>query len=439
MLKGHVFYKQIFGNPIFALFINTFLNGRNGVSDNYKNGMSLSYSGSTVTVNSGAVCIQGRFLEEDTSTPVSAGTDTAYCKLVIEIDLDKENTETEFNQASYKIVKSTSNYPSLTQTNIVKNNSGVYQYELARFRTGTNGITNFEDKRTFLDFDSIYDAMKTEYEAVLQDLKDELTAIQNQSDVFLKSVGGTVQGEIKANGGISGQLIPKLLTTENLNNIKTEGFYYSYGGNTVQNKPKDINNFSLLVIKTGENTTVQIISDSFGNIYTRAFTNEQWYTWRAYYNSDSTLRVILSGAVSGSADFASNGAVTVNTKEVIQKTTITKSNSNIKITADVTRIGNIVIVKVATDILKQEEYSDIINSLGLYLPDFAKPTKTPNTSEILDVSSGIGSVGNGSIRSYSDYELWFTTSRTLQIAGVINIFDATSVSTIFNTFVYPVD
>lgn len=439
MLKGHVFYKQIFGNPIFALFINTFLNGRNGVSDNYKNGMSLSYSGSTVTVNSGAVCIQGRFLEEDTSTPVSAGTDTAYCKLVIEIDLDKENTETEFNQASYKIVKSTSNYPSLTQTNIVKNNSGVYQYELARFRTGTNGITNFEDKRTFLDFDSIYDAMEAEYESVLQDLKDELTAIQNQSDVFLKSVGGTVQGEIKANGGISGQLIPKLLTNENLNNIKTEGFYYSYGGNTVQNKPKDINNFSLLVIKTGENTTVQIISDSFGNIYTRAFTNNQWYTWRAYYNSDSTLRVILSGAVSGSADFASNGAVTVNTKETIQKTTITKSNDNIKITADVSRVGNIVIVKVATEILKQEEYSDIINSFGLYLPDFAKPTKTPNTSEILDASSGIGSVGNGSIRSYSDYELWFTTSRTLQIAGVINIFDATSVSTIFNTFVYPVD
>ena len=439
MLKGHVFYKQIFGNPIFALFINTFLNGRNGVSDNYKNGMSLSYSGSTVTVNSGAVCIQGRFLEEDTSTPVSVGTDSAYCKLVIEIDLDKENTETEFNQASYKVVKSTSNYPSLTQTNIVKNNSGVYQYELARFRTGTAGITNFEDKRTFLNFDSIYDAMEAEYEAVLQDLKDELTAIQNQSDVFLKSVGGTVEGEIIANGGISGQLIPKLLTNENLNNIKTEGFYYSYGGNTVQNKPKDINNFSLLVIKTGENTTVQIISDSFGNIYTRAFTNEQWYTWRAYYNSDSTLRVILSGAVSGSADFASNGAVTVNTKEVIQKTTITKSNDNIKITADVSRVGNIVIVKVATEILKQEEYSDIINSFGLYLPDFAKPTKTPNTSEILDVSSGIGSVGNGSIRSYSDYELWFTTSRTLQIAGVINIFDATSVSTIFNTFVYPVD
>ena len=209
MLKGHVFYKQIFGNPIFALFINTFLNGRNGVSDNYKNGMSLSYSGSTVTVNSGAVCVQGRFLEEDTSTAISAGTDSAYCKLVIEIDLDKINTETEFNQASYKVVKSTSNYPSLTQTNIVKNNSGVYQYELARFRTSANGITNFEDKRTFLNFSSIYDAMETEYRAILQELEDELQSVNDGSAYVLNNIstynfsGNRVSGTIRKQGNIA--------------------------------------------------------------------------------------------------------------------------------------------------------------------------------------------------------------------------------------------
>ena len=209
MLKGHVFYKQIFGNPIFALFINTFLNGRNGVSDNYKNGMSLSYSGSTVTVSSGAVCVQGRFLEEDTSTAISAGTDSAYCKLVIEIDLDKINTETEFNQASYKVVKSTSNYPSLTQTNIVKNNSGIYQYELARFRTSTNGITNFEDKRTFLNFSSIYDAMETEYRAILQELEDELQSVNDGSAYVLNNIstynfsGNRVSGTIRKQGNIA--------------------------------------------------------------------------------------------------------------------------------------------------------------------------------------------------------------------------------------------
>ena len=110
MLKGHVFSKQIFGNPIFALFINTFLDGKNGVSNNYKNGMQVTYNGTNLTINSGAVCIQGRFLEEDTSTTISAGTDSSYCKLVIEIDLDKENTESDFVQGAYKIVKSFKEY-----------------------------------------------------------------------------------------------------------------------------------------------------------------------------------------------------------------------------------------------------------------------------------------------------------------------------------------
>ena len=50
----------------------------------------------------------------------------------------------------------------MTQTNIVKNVSGIYQYELARFKTGSSGITNFQDMRTFLDFDSIYAQIEKE-------------------------------------------------------------------------------------------------------------------------------------------------------------------------------------------------------------------------------------------------------------------------------------
>ena len=207
MLKGHVFSKQIFGNPMFALFINTFLNGRNGVSNNYKNGMQVTYSGSNLTIDSGAVCIQGRFLEEDTGSTVPAGTDTAYCKLVIEINLDLQNTESQFNQGVYKVVKSASSYPNLTQTNIVKNNAGIYQYELARFRTNSSGITEFQDMRTFLDFDSIYDAMEAEYGEVLQQLKAQLESVKDQSDVLLKT-GGTVSGkiEIGTGGDITGNI-----------------------------------------------------------------------------------------------------------------------------------------------------------------------------------------------------------------------------------------
>lgn len=194
MIKGQVFANQLFENQIFALFINTFTNGKNGVSDNYKNGMAITYSGADVTIDSGAVLIQGRFLEEDTSTTISAGADNMYCKLVIEIDLDKTNTTTEFNQGYYKIVKSSTTWPTLTQTNIVKNVSGVYQYELARFRNPTGGITDFEDRRTFIDFDSIYD----EIEQHIQDIDDGALWVQKS--------GSTMTGKLIAEGGVEGNV-----------------------------------------------------------------------------------------------------------------------------------------------------------------------------------------------------------------------------------------
>lgn len=206
MLKGHVFSKQLFGNPIFALFINTFLNGTDGVSNNYKNGMKPTASGSTITIDSGAVCIQGRFLEEDTYTSVPIGTESAYCKLVIEIDLDKENTDSEFAQGTYKIIKSTSSYPNLTQTNIVKNVSGIYQYELARFRTSASGITDFQDMRTYLDFDSIYEKITEEYREILLQLEEELSSVEDGSAYLLKS-GGIADGDFTFNGNITADSI----------------------------------------------------------------------------------------------------------------------------------------------------------------------------------------------------------------------------------------
>lgn len=207
MLKGHVFTGQTFRSNMFALFINTFLNGQNGVSTDYKNGMEITYSGSTLTIQSGAVCIQGRLLEEDTSKDIATGTDNAYCKLVLEIDLDKENTETEFVQASYKIIKGTNSYPELTQTNIVKNNSGIYQYELARFRTTSNGITDFQDMRTFLDFESIYtgiikmfENLKTDYTETLERLQQELANVEDGSAYVLQEKIKTIETDFLGAG-----------------------------------------------------------------------------------------------------------------------------------------------------------------------------------------------------------------------------------------------
>ena len=187
MLKGHVFKEQVFGNHIFALFINTFLNGKNGVISNYKNGMQVTYSNNTITIQIGAVCVHGRFLEEDTDTDLDAGTESAFCRLVIEINLDNTNTEELLTQASYKILKNTSNYPALTQTDIVNNNSGIYQFELASFKTSLNGITDFQDKRSFLDFQSIYTAIQNEFNVVLEELEQELANVEDGSEFVLKS------------------------------------------------------------------------------------------------------------------------------------------------------------------------------------------------------------------------------------------------------------
>ena len=194
MLKGHVFKRQVFGNQIFALFIDTFLNGKCGISNKYGEKMQVTYNGSTLYVNSGCVCIKGRFLEEDTSTEIVAGTENAFCKLVIEIDLDKENTDENLLQATYKIVKSTNTYPSLTQTDIVANNSGVYQFELAQFKTSSNGITDFVDKRSYLDFESIY-----------AEIEKHIQEIDNGAAYLLKT-GGTMTGKLIAEGGIEGNV-----------------------------------------------------------------------------------------------------------------------------------------------------------------------------------------------------------------------------------------
>lgn len=191
MLKGHTFAEQVFGNQIFALFIDTFTGGRNGISNKYKNKMAVTYSGSTLTIQSGAACIQGRFVEENTSTSISAGTDNAFCKLIIEVNLDKTNTSESFLQAEYKVIKNSNNYPSLTQNDIVKNVSGIYQFELARFKTDSNGISEFQDMRTFLDFETIYDDIDEQAQALIDELEDKLAAVEDESYFQRKITTGT--------------------------------------------------------------------------------------------------------------------------------------------------------------------------------------------------------------------------------------------------------
>ena len=166
MLKGHVFDEQLFKSDIFAVFQNTFLEGHDGVISGFGNSMAVTVSGSSLTVQNGVVCIQGRFLQEDTNTTINAGTTENYARLVVEIDLDKVNTEAVFNQGYYKVITNPSEFPSLTQTDIVNNVSGIYQFPLGRFQITSNGIVNYVDERTYLDFTSIYGEISEHISAI---------------------------------------------------------------------------------------------------------------------------------------------------------------------------------------------------------------------------------------------------------------------------------
>lgn len=291
MLKGQIFSNQLYENQICALFNDTFLDGANGVSNNYKNGMAITYSGSDLTIDSGACVIQGRYLEEDTSTTISAGADNMYCKLVIEIDLDKTNTTTEFNQAYYKIVKGANDYPALTQTNIVKNVSGVYQYELARFRNPSSGITDFQDMRTFVDFSSIYDV-----------IQNEIDALENESNLVFKT-GSTMTGKLIAEGGIEGNVEGNLTgnssTASQLQTARTIALTGAVSGSG------SFNGSSNLSITTTQNNIAVIT----GNVTAPAYFQEHngWADTTISYPSGYNANNSIVLSIGLQAQTASNG------------------------------------------------------------------------------------------------------------------------------------
>ena len=179
MLKGDVFSNQLFNVHAFALFIDTFLDKKNGIIDGYKNNMNITASGTNISIGQGACVIRGRFMEEDSTTTISTSSiQSKYCALVIEIDLSKTNTDSSLLQATYKILSSAGSTPTLTQQDIINNyTSGVYQFKLATFQTDASGnISNLVKTDERLSIESVYNSFEAQ---MTQELADLQTAIDN--------------------------------------------------------------------------------------------------------------------------------------------------------------------------------------------------------------------------------------------------------------------
>ena len=142
MVKGETYSKQLFENEAFRHFMKKFLSDESGVTK----GCELTQTSSTITISAGYFFVLGGLLREKTGTTLELPTEAGYYKLVYEIDLSKTNTKESFEQGSYKFIKGTGNYPSLTQENLDEGGT-IYQFEFCRFRITDSGITDYKDTR----------------------------------------------------------------------------------------------------------------------------------------------------------------------------------------------------------------------------------------------------------------------------------------------------
>lgn len=180
MIKGYVFSNQLASNDVDAMVFRKMLDYNDGIL----NGMTLSNTNTTITIGAGNIMVAGRPIGVIGSETVTAGTDIAYCKLVVEIDLSQTATVSTFEQASFKIIKSTTAYPDVTQEDM-DNGGQVYQVALAQFRTTANGITDFIDIRPMLDFNAIYTQIRQEVGALIEELREELQEVREGSAYVL--------------------------------------------------------------------------------------------------------------------------------------------------------------------------------------------------------------------------------------------------------------
>lgn len=204
MIKGFRFTNQLANAEVDARIHQEFLNKNDGIFY----GMNISKTNNSITIAEGLCEIAGRPVAVIDTETVNVGTNTSYCLLILEIDLSKGSTKDVFEQVSFKILESSSAYPSVTQEdiNMYNGENNIYQLEFARFRTGSTGIIEFKDTRKFLSFTGIYAQIKTDCEKVMAEIKQELANVKDGSDYLLKSTGGTVKGKTIFEGGIEGNV-----------------------------------------------------------------------------------------------------------------------------------------------------------------------------------------------------------------------------------------
>lgn len=118
-----------------------------------------------------------------------------------------------------------------------------------------------------------------------------------------------------------------------LNTIKSLeqcGWYYSYGGNTVTNKPSGVNDFGMFLMRTATGGFSQILySGNDNKVWTRsAYLNSSWSPWTALVRTTDTI-ASATNATKATQDSAGQTINTTYVKSVTasgRTVTVTKGN-----------------------------------------------------------------------------------------------------------------
>lgn len=204
-IRGITFVNQIVKSDDDASLHNMLLSGRSGVMK----GCSTTFDSSHIYVTSGQFVILGRQIEvqgTETITPEAVAEGKKYCRLVFEIDLSKINTTETFGQGYFKVLSSSVSYPGVTQEDLTAGGT-VYQYPWARFTQTVNGIANFANDTTVLQF-SVDD--------VLSALSENPVQNRVVYEKFKKITDGTQQvGDSEKLGGKEAKLYALLTDLKN--------------------------------------------------------------------------------------------------------------------------------------------------------------------------------------------------------------------------------
>ena len=140
-IRGITFSKQSVSSNDDAHIYKVLLNGRKGKTK----GCKMTFGADEIYISDGYFFASNRLIEisstETVTTPLVT-TGINYCRLVFEIDLTKINTNSAFNQGTFKILSSSTDYPQIKQEDL-ENGGNIYQLPFAKFAKTISGIENF--------------------------------------------------------------------------------------------------------------------------------------------------------------------------------------------------------------------------------------------------------------------------------------------------------